>query len=245
MEHSEAYISFKNKMMHFQDDIEIIDMFYALIKRDSWENKEKLFDMFDREKHKSISRYKICDTNRRIVVTHLRATMYAAYVKELYEELTIYLKSIILESYKNATNTPERIVGNHSFNMPATEILKSVRDGNIEKTVIDNIFQSLEKERSTRSLIEKACKKLGIEIEKELISSAVSYLDIRHKLVHADGYADESFRKEHPNIEYTNRSYIKLTYRILSDMRQTIFDLVEAIDGDGLRKKLLKDHSKR
>lgn len=245
MEHSEAYISFKNKMMHFQDDIEIVDMFYALIKRDNLENKEKLFDMFDRKKHKSIARYRICDANREIVVTHLRATMYAAYVKELYEELTIYLKGVILESYKNATNTPERIVGNHSFNMSATEVLKRIRDGNIEKTVIDNIFQSLERERSTRSLIEKACKKLGIEVEKELINSAVSYLDIRHKLVHADGYADEAFRKGHPHLEYTNRFYIKLTYRILSDMRQTIFDLVEAIDEDGLRKELLKDHIKR
>ena len=245
MEHSEAYMSFKNKMLHFQDDVEIIDIFYKEVKEKTWKNKGALFDTFDEKRHKNISRYRLCNDNRNLIVTHLRATLYAAYVKELYEEMTAYLKNIILESYCNAMRDPGRIVGEHSFNMSAIEILKAVRTGNIEKVIIDNIFQSLESERSTISLIKKVCKKIGIEVDKELIDRAVFYLDIRHKLVHTDGRVDESFKREHPTLKYTAGNYIKLTYKTLLDMEKAVFTLVDVIDTDCLKKGLLKDHLKK
>ena len=40
---------------------------------------------------------------------------------------------------------------------------------------------------------------------KQYINDAVYYLEIRHKLVHTDGYADEEFKKTHPRLRYTNK----------------------------------------
>lgn len=243
-EHSKPYISFINKTLHFNDDIELIDILGKKIKEENGRS-DKILECFDKNKHPSISRYKICDANRDILFRHLRSTMYAAYVKDMYEEVTLYLKSIILEAYENGMDKPERIVGNHKVSMSATEILKELREGGLAKKVIDEIFQSLENERSTISLISKTCDKIGITIEKKLIEQAVYYLEIRHKLVHTDGHAEKNFRETHLELKYTTSGYIDLTYQTLLNMRTAIEDLIQAIDVDALNKKILKPNCTR
>ena len=99
--------------------------------------------------------------------------------------------------YITAKVTPDRLVGEHKVNLSANDILKFAADGTIAQVVIDNIFQSLENERSTISLITKICKKLDLNVDKAVIDNAVYYLEIRHKLVHTDGFADAEFKASH------------------------------------------------
>lgn len=241
---SKPLLAFKNKLQYFDDDIEFVDILYSTVKGTVIDDgNPKLFEYQDREKHPNISRYSICQTNRLQIVRHLKSTIYASYVKDIYEEVTIYLRNIISEAYQNASVTPLRIIGEHKVNMSAVEILTGIQNDTLTQTVIDNMFQALENERSTISLIKKTCSKLGINVQSQLIEDAVYYLEIRHKLVHTDGYADEEFRASHPTLKYTRGNYIDLTYQTIQDAKKAIFMLMEAIDVDAITKQIIRPNT--
>lgn len=241
MAYSKHYQSFKNKMLHFDDDIEFTDILYTAIKTTPIaENTQSLFEYLSPEKHPNLSRLSLCQENRLHVVRHLKSTISASYIKDIYEELTIYLRGITAEAYQNATVSPERIIGEHKVNMSAVDILSGLKDGTLAQTVIDNMFQALENERSTISLIKKVCTKLGVTVDTHIIDDAVYYLEIRHKLVHTDGYADEEFRNTHPTLKYTHGHYIDLTYQTIIAAKTAVFKLITAIDSDALSKGMPK-----
>lgn len=242
---SKPYLTFKNKLLHFDDDIEIADILYAKVKKTMISNDAtQLFDYQDNVKHPNLSRYKICQNNRVEIIRHLKSSISASYLKDLYEEVTIYLRNIIAEAYENASVSPERLIGEHRVTMTAVEILSEMRAGTLSQTIVDLMFQTLENERSTISLIDKTCKKIGISISREVIENAVYYLEIRHKLVHTDGYADEEFRQTHPTLKYTKNNYIDLTYNTLKSAKTAICKLVYEIDKEVLDKGLIKANNK-
>lgn len=231
-------------MLHFDDDIEFTDILYSTIKLNPLaEGATSLFQNQSTDKHPNISRYSLCDENRLQIVRHLKSTVYAAYIKDAYEEITIYLRGITLEAYKNASVTPERIIGEHKINMSAVEILSGITDGTLAQTVINNMFQSLENERSTIGLIKKTCTKLGLSVDQKIIEDAVYYLEIRHKLVHTDGYADAEFKQLHPTLRYTHNDYIDLTYQTITATRIALFELVNALDAEALSKGIITAQS--
>ena len=88
----------------------------------------------------SLSRYKVCDDIRLLVLHHLKSTVYSAYIKELYEEFTMYLKGVMQDIYLTAKISPDRIVGEHRMTLSANDILKYAADGTIAAVVIDSIF---------------------------------------------------------------------------------------------------------
>lgn len=194
-------------------------------------------------KYPYIARYDVSQDNRIKIATHAKATMSVAYVKDLYEEVSLYLKAVLKEA---AANTKEQgaILGDLSeMTMTFREILDYSRDGTILDKVIGRIFQRLESEKSTIGLIKKICARLGLTVSDKTIDEAVYYLEIRHKLVHADGFADDKFRAEHKKLKYTADSYIDLTYSTLTAMRQKVSALVEAIDDEAITKQILRPHT--
>ena len=243
MDHSKAYITFKNRILHFDDDLDLIDILKERVKREDMNSEgTTLFMDQDNSRHSSVARYTVNDQNRQIVLYHLRSTVYAAYIKDLYEEVTSYFKSVVFEAYNNASIEPGRIVGEHKITMSSVEILEMLRNGTLAKHVIDSIFQALENEKSTLGLIDKCCKKIGLTIERQLIDDAVNLLEIRHKLVHTDGYADEAFRGNHPNLSYDAEGYIQISYQTIIDMKNAVFRLIEAVDNQALENHFLHSH---
>lgn len=110
--------------------------------------------------------------------------------------------------------------------------------------VIDNLFQKLETEKNTIALIEKFHKKIGIEINETLVDDAISFLEIRHKLVYTDGKVDECFKKQHDNLSYTKSNYIKLSYDSIKEAKQSVFGLVKDIDSKLFKANLVYPHTK-
>ena len=245
MQQSKARTTFINRLLHFNDDIELMDILYYNIANSTMPEDGKLFRYFSRNSHPNIARHTVISQhNRMLIATHCRATLYSAYVKELYEEFTIYLRSIIAEAYSNAKVEPGKIVGDQGkINMSAREILKFSRDGTLIDIVIGRIFQALENERSTIQLVNKTCEKLELNVDDGIIQDAVLFLEIRHKLVHTDGFADEDFKTSHPDLTYTPDSYIDLTYNTIVSMREKVTALIDAIDSEAISKGILKPHT--
>ena len=241
--HSKAYITFTNRLLHFNDDLELMDIMCRYVSATNTANGS-LFSKMNPAKYPYIARYGVSQDNRIKIATHAKATMSAAYVKDLYEEFASYLRSALAEAFSNMKASPERIVGDLSkLNMSLKDILTYAQSGDIVGEVINLIFQGLESERSTIKLIGKVCGRLGLEVRQNIIEEAVYYLEIRHKLVHADGFADDKFRAEHKKLKYTADSYIDLTYSTLTAMRQKVSALVEAIDDEAITKQILRPHT--
>ncbi len=81
------------------------------------------------------------------------------------------------EVYSSAKVTPKRLSGEHKVNLTSVDILQHLQIGDLADVVIDNIFQALEKERSTFGLITNFHKKIGNDIKKTLVDNAIYYLE--------------------------------------------------------------------
>ncbi|GEM_PF-6441989 len=72
----------------------------------------------------------------------------------MYEEVTEYIRYILQEGVINGVE-PRRLVGGHNVNMKAKEILSISTKRKIIQSIMEQIFQQLENERSTITFISK------------------------------------------------------------------------------------------
>ena len=77
-------------MSHFNADLDFINILSKSIENGDYSGEEELFPGSSDEKYTSLSRYKVGDQNRRLVINHLKSTLYTAYIKDLYEEFSIF-----------------------------------------------------------------------------------------------------------------------------------------------------------
>lgn len=240
---SKSLITFINKMSHFNADIDFINILSKLIENGDYSNVEALFPGSSDEKYTILSKHKVGEQNPLTVFNHLKNTLYTAYIKDLYEEFSIYLKGIMKEVYRNAKVTPERLSGEHKVTLTSVDILQHLQRGDLADVVIDKIFQSLEGEKSTIELITKFHNKIGIDIERTLVDNAIYYLEVRHKLVHTDGCVDEEFMKTHDLLSYTTANKIKLDYCTICNAYKAVFNLVSDMDSKIIGAGLAKSHT--
>ena len=186
-----------------------------------------------------ITRRKNSNGSRNLIVNHLRCTLYSAYIKDIYEELTIYLRTILTKAAENGFEAG-RIIGEHKIKLDAKSILEKGNWEEISEMISNSIFQSLESERSTLKLIKKISTKLSLNIDDELINEAIPYLEVRHFLVHNDGKLTQEFIDKYPEIRHNNGN-IQLSYRLISCLKDAVIKLVAAFDKEVIDSNLLKD----
>ncbi|TOH21910.1 hypothetical protein, partial [Vibrio parahaemolyticus] len=67
----------------------------------------------------------------------------SAYVKDVYEEVTAYLKTILELAAQNGFEAG-RLIGEHSFKINAKEVLEAGSWEYMANLISDSVFQSLE-----------------------------------------------------------------------------------------------------
>ncbi|HMM32075.1 MAG TPA: hypothetical protein PKB13_09895 [Clostridia bacterium] len=203
-----------------------------------------LFKYYKPKKHQILQKRSSNDNSRKIVVQHLRKTIYVAFIKELYEELTLYLKALIYEAAIACTDstTACRLIGDNTFTMKASEIIQYSSMEQLIEKVAANIVQSLENERSTKELLKKIGTKLDIKIDDSILEAVVPYLELRHKLVHTDGKIDSDFMARFQGFKYTD-GYVSLGYETIDHAREKVGELVASIDGAALAKGILRPNA--
>jgi hypothetical protein len=238
---TKAYHAFEQKLNYFNDDIELIDILRnSVLKGDLSDNTSThVLKRVDSTKHSHIARRKNSDGGRELVMNHLRSTVYSSFIKDVYEEVTQYLRTIIEKSCMNGFNSG-RIIGEHSFKADAKTILGLGNWDNVCRMVSDSVFQSLEAERSTLSLLQKVTAKLGLNVADTHIKAALPYLEIRHFLVHTDGKVSTEYIKNYPNIKTDKKGHIVLDYQFILNMRTSVKSLIAEYDKEVINKALLK-----
>ena len=242
MPHTSKYLNrFLSRTKAFVEDLEFADIISLMNEQNRLSDETCLFWNIDPKKHTIISKRKITYINRTLIITHLKHTIYASFIKDIYEEFTEYLRSIAKEMALTLKVSPERFVGDSKISINVKEVLNAGSWEKVVEMIVSNLFQSLESVRSTKDLITAIKNRLNIQIDQQLIDNAMPYLDMRHILVHADGKADKKFMERYPNLQYeNNKNDIALNFSVINDARTNIKDLVKAIDLDCTSKGLIK-----
>lgn len=240
---SKNCLTFLNRTKHFCADLELVDILSIANMRNALAEKDDstLFFYMKKGKYPILEARKNDDDNRRMAIQHLKATLYSSILKDLYEEFTTYLKSLIYEAAIHCRQ-PERIAAmdsKHKLNYEAKDILKAGSWDNVVSMVVDSIFQALESERSTINLIKKTDAKLGLNISDAIIQDALPFLEARHLLVHSDGKANEEFRHNFPNLKYDHNNYLDIDYDIINLALEKVTALVFEFDLKAISARIL------
>lgn len=238
---SKAYHALESKLSYFDDDIELIDVLKRGIKNgDLTESGSRyILKHVDPAYHTHIARRRNSAGGRTLIINHLRSTIYASYVKDVYEEITQYLRTILRQASQNGFNAG-RLVGEHTFKVDARTVLDLGNWDEVCTMVTESVFQSLEAEKSTLKLFEKMASKLALDVDLNLINAALPYLEIRHFLVHTDGKLSLNYMALHPHIPIKSNGYIDLNYAFINGLRISVRALMANYDREVIDKELLK-----
>ncbi|BBT96090.1 hypothetical protein WP8W19C03_27840 [Aeromonas veronii] len=242
---SKAFHDFESKVGYFDDDIDLVEVVrLGIINGDLTDNSSSyVLKNIDPVIHKHIKRRKNSNGSRELLANHLRQTVYSSYVKDIYEEVTLYLKTILENAAENGFDSG-RIIGEHSTKIDAKTILAAGSWREVAHVITDSVFQSLESEKSTLKLLEKISNKLALGVNDNLINDALPYLEVRHFLVHTDGKIPEKFKRDNPHISI-KAGHVKLDYEFVSDMRDKVKRLIKEYDEKVVSANLLKQEHLR
>lgn len=224
---SKGYQRFKDRLVKFREDCELAEV--VVMNKEFLKGSDSIFTRITEEKCPLLFARQNTANSRGLVVKHLRSTIYVAFIKELYEELTEYLRYILKQGAQNGAD-PNRVVGDNVLKLQANDILsKSKRE--LDQFIVEQIFRMLENKRSTIELITQIKNKLALNINQQLIDNALPYLEARHIFVHSDGKPDQDFRNRYPAIQIDNNTHrIALDAEFANNAYDAVKDLISAFD---------------
>jgi hypothetical protein len=221
----------------------MIDVIGHAVKDNALSKKKEsnlIFDHVDSSKHVQLANRKVSQQNKMLIITHLKQTILSSYLKDIYEDCMRYFNDLLHGAARKGID-PNRLLGEHTFEVSANDLLSCRTYDNILVMVSDRLFRNIENMRSTSKLLKAICNKLNIKIDQDIIDSALQYLEIRHILVHKDGLADTIFVKNHPQIRFTPKKEIKLDFFLIRDARKSILKLIGEFDKIAVHHKLIEE----
>src|SRR5689334_12453937 len=97
------FARFLNRSAHFDADLELVDILHIAIKHGILVPAEgdALFDFLNSDKHPRLSGRKSTSHGRVIAIGHLKSTLVASFIKDIYEDLTGYITDLIAGAARN------------------------------------------------------------------------------------------------------------------------------------------------
>ena len=228
MKRTKGFVKFHSRVEYFSTDIELVDLVVKNIQLLKGENV--IFKDLKPTISPNLAKYTNTNETRKKAANHLRKTIYVAFVKEIYEEVTEYLIYILREGAKQSNNI-RQLIGEHTKGVFSDyEILSAKSLDAIQEQAVLHIYQQLEAEKSTIDLIKKICKKLSLKVDAETIDDALPYLECRHIFVHSDGIPNNEFVKKYPNVTIDQKKRITLSKIFLKNAKDKIVRLISHID---------------
>ena len=234
--------TFYDTIEEFRRDVEFVDVL-ANANKDGVLLKEegKLFRYVSAKKHSCLSALDDTEENRLNIVQHLRMSVWSSYLKDLYEELMNYLQRLVYEAAQKSKDPSQAklLIAGDKISLTASDILSYPTIDDLIMKIAEETIRSLDKMHSTKLLLEQICTKFDLKVDRGCIEAALPYIEIRHRLVHADGKADSEFKRAFPAVKITHGK-IFLNYTLTTEATKAMFDLVDAIDGAAIAKGILR-----
>lgn len=228
---SKYLVRFLSRIAHFEADIELADVVAISNHKGALAaaSSAYLFDAVSPKQHPRLAGRTSNAHNRRLAVRHLKATLCASFLKDIYEDLSSYMQCLLEGAARNGLD-PNRLIGEHKVQIEANEVLAAKTWPGVVHLVALSVFRRIENEKSTKDLIQKLNAKLNLGVPQSKIDAALPYLELRHLLVHADGVADEKFCKTFPKFDAKVGVKVAMDFSILQVAKKAIVDLAEEFD---------------
>lgn len=102
---------------------------------------------------------------------------------------------------------------------------------NISERMINSVFRKLEDEKSTPKLLEKILNHTSIDLDDNIKTHALMYLEMRHLIIHNGGKADERFISSYSSlISLRPNGKVPMTFETSQEAIKWVSELTEAID---------------
>jgi hypothetical protein len=167
--------------------------------------------------------------SRKIVGLHLKKTLYGSFMKDIYEDFGEFIRNTLVMAALAGVDA-SRFVGDSRIDIKVSALLATGSWEALIRAVSDELFRSLENEKSTLKLVDKFNQKLGLGLDNAIIEAAMPYLDARHIIVHRDGRADNAYKGRYPTVVLVGGDRIKLDFLFVNEARTRICALARHID---------------
>lgn len=236
---SKAFQRFSQRLISYETDLELADLLTKSFLRHASDNR-MLCELLEgqAEFHPRLQACPNTEQSRKIVGLHLKSTINVAFVKELYEDFSEFLATSLARAALAGVDAA-RFAGEAKLELSAKEILQTGSWESATKLISDKIFRSFENERNTRILITKMSARVGLQLDENILSAAMPYLDARHILVHRDGKPDDLYRRTYPQISVV-KGQISITFTFVTRARQMVRALAEHIDTRMIEANLVR-----
>ncbi|UWR21125.1 hypothetical protein [Sulfitobacter sp. S190] len=236
---TKAFWRFTQRIGYYDSDIELCDLLVAAYMQRANSGDDIAVDLgATAASHPVLAGRPNTLASRRTTGNHLRTTVAAAYIKDLYEDFSEYLAEIMAKAALKGIN-PGQFVGDVKFDIQAKDILAAGSWDNVVNQISEGIFRKLENEKSTRDLVRKASIRLGLNINNALLDGAMPYLDARHILVHRDGKTDQRYRDAYPAVRLRSQKIIT-DLLFAKDAKTAVRALADDIDAKMIAAGLIR-----
>lgn len=234
------YLRFLNRAAHLDADIELADVVAIAVRNGALSRilGGPLLDTVIKDQHPILHARTSNDHNRRLAVRHLKATVCSSFIKDVYEEVSFYLRSLLESAALNGLE-PGRLIGEHSVEFDANQVLCAGSWKAVVLLISQSIFRKLEEEKSTLKLIQKMNNKLALGVPDLVIKEALPYLELRHLFIHSDGVPDAEFCKKYPILGFKAGEKIALDYDLVQVARRKIYRMVSQFDAHAIKNKIV------
>jgi hypothetical protein len=234
---TKSYVRFLNRAVHFETDIELVDVLSIAVGRGALHTAggEHMFDDVSARKHPRLATRPSNLAARTSAVTHLKATLFASFIKDIYEDTMLYYSDVLEAAARHGLD-PGRLVGNHEEKFKANDLLSAHDWKGVVKIVSDSLFRALENQRNSRKMLEQLDSKLNLGVAPAKLAAALPYFEMRHILVHRDGKADRAFCDAYPGQNETPGVKLHLDNVRVRAAYKAIVALIEEFDSKLIAK---------
>jgi hypothetical protein len=244
---TKALHRFAQRVEAYEGDLELAKVVIDKLIEENGQGK-RLSELFriDATKYPHIHKHSNTKNARMVMGYHLRTTLHVAFVKELYEDFSEYLNSI-LGYAAHVGIKPERLIGGvpELMTLTTVEVLQTSSWDALISYFSSKVFRHLENKRSTIELVQGMSDRIGLKLEKSIFAAAIPYLESRHILVHRDGRPDKRFKSEFPDVKLNKNGQILVDYNFIKDAREKIYALAAHIDSKIVESEMHREQDLR
>lgn len=177
--------------------------------------------------------------DRARIYNYCRAKNSHSAIVEIYGYFSEYMRDILKEIYKK---NPMHVVRKSQklLNMTFADLAKFNTLSDLHEKMVDDVFRSLENERSTMKLIEKILSGTGVNISASDKKSVLPYLEMRHLIIHNNGKIDTEFEGKYgATLNVKAGEKVPTVFRNAEAAIKSVRAFMKKIDNELVRMKLV------
>ncbi|OEC48442.1 hypothetical protein [Pseudomonas sp. AP42] len=183
--------------------------------------------------------------NRARIYNYCRAKNSHSAIVEIYGYFSEYMRDILKEIYKK---DPMQVVGKSQklLNMTFADLAKINTLGDLHGKMVEDVFRSLENERSTIKLIDKILSGTGVNLSEADKVSVLPYLEMRHLIIHNNGKIDAEFEVKYgATLKIKAGEKVPTVFPNAEAAIKSVRGFMKKVDSELVRMKLVTSNAER